>query len=81
MTTKIVLCPTLRRAFYEWHRLADTYPDYWVNVCEKPMSLTSVLGTKYIFCSVNEVDKLAGHKSDDFVAIDEISPRPESEET
>ena len=71
MKTEIVLCPTLRRAFYEWHRLADTYPDMWVNVCRKPMSLTSKMGVKYIFCSDNETDKLKGFHAD-FTSIDDI---------
>lgn len=72
MKTKIVLCPTLRFAFYEWHRLADTYSYMWVEICRKPMSLTSVTGTKYIFCSINETDKLKGFYDEVFINIDEI---------
>jgi len=78
MTTKIVLCPTLRFAFYEWHRLADAYSDMWVDVCRKPMSLTSKMGVKYIFCSENEMDKLKGFHGD-FISWDEIEPQ-ESED-
>ena len=79
MTTKIVICPTLRRAFYEWNRLADTYPDMWVDVCRNPMSLTSKYGVKYIFHSENETYKLRGYHAD-FISIDEFDMKSESEE-
>ena len=78
MKTKIVLCPTLRFAFYEWQRLADTYADMWVNVCRKSMSLTSKTGVKYIFRSENEMDKLKGFHGD-FISWDEVDPQ-ESED-
>lgn len=71
MKTKIVLCPTLRYAFYEWLRLADTYYDMWADICRKPMSLTSKTGVKYIFCSENETDKLKGFNGD-FIRLDEV---------
>ena len=79
MKTKIVLCPTLRVAFYEWHRLADTYSYMWVEICRKPMSLTSITGTKYIFCSENETDKLKGLRVD-FIGIDEIELQAKEKE-
>ena len=72
MKTIIVLCPTLRRALNEWHRLADTYPDMWINVRRKPMSLTSKYGVKYIFFSENEPEKIRGLYGD-IVSIDDIS--------
>lgn len=78
MKTEIVLCPTLRRAFYEWHRLADTYPDMWTDICRNPMSLTSIYGVKYIFRSDNEPDKLYGFHGD-VIVVDEFE-LPESEE-
>lgn len=78
MKTEIVLCPTLRRAFYEWHRLVNAYPDMWTDVCRKPMSLTSIYGVKYIFRSENETDKLRGLHVD-IISIDEL-PNAESEE-
>jgi len=71
MKTKIVLCPTLRRAVYEWHRLADTYPDMWVDICRKPMSLTSVLGVKYVFHSETETDIIKGLRGD-LISVDEF---------
>ena len=74
MKTKIVVCPTLRYAFYEWHRLADTYSDMWANICRKPMSLTSKMGVKYIFLSENETDKLKGFHGE-FISWDEVEPQ------
>lgn len=71
MKTKIVICPTLRRAFYEWHRLADTYADMWVDIRRKPMSLTSALGVKYVFCSEAETDIIKGLHGD-LISIEEI---------
>jgi len=71
MKTIIVSCPTLRRAFYEWHRLADNYPDIWINVCRKPMSLTSKYGVKYIFRSENEIHELKGFRGD-IIAVDDL---------
>lgn len=76
MKTEIVLCPSLRRAFYEWHRLADTYPDMWIDVCRKPMSLTSIYGVKYIFCSENEQYKLRGFHGD-IISFDEFEIEPQ----
>lgn len=73
MKTKMVVCPTLRRAFYEWHKLADTYSDMWINICRKPMSLTSKTGVKYIFCSENETYKLKGFH-EDFIRWDMVEP-------
>ena len=75
MKTKIVLCPTLKFASYEWHRLVDTYPDMWVKVSKRnPMSLTSKYGVKYVFYSENETDKLKGLRGD-FISWNEIDPR------
>lgn len=73
MKTKIVLCTTLRYAFYEWHRLADTYSDMWVNVGRKPMSLTNRMGVKYIFLSENEIDRLKGFNGD-IIGCNEVEP-------
>lgn len=73
MKTKIVVCPTLRYAFYEWHRLVDTYSDMWAYICRKPMSLTSRMGVKYIFLSENETDKLKGFRGD-IIGVDEVNP-------
>lgn len=42
------------------------------------MSLTSKMGTKYIFCSENETYKLKGFHGD-FISWDEVDPR-ESED-
>ena len=78
--TKIVICPTLRRAFYEWQRLANTYPDMWTNICKNPMCLTSTTGTKYIFHLEDELNKLRGCHAD-FISIDEFEMNIESEET
>lgn len=78
MKTKIILCPTLRFAFYEWHRLANMYSDMWVNVCRKPMSLTSRMGVKYIFHLENEMDKLKGFHGD-FIRWDEVDPQERDE--
>ena len=71
MKTEIILCPTVRVALYAWHRLTDTYPDMFVNICRNPMSLTSITGTKYIFCPENETYKLKGLRCD-FISIDEF---------
>lgn len=79
MKTKIVVCPTLRYAFYEWHRLADKYSDMWVNICRKPMSLTSKMGVKYIFCSEDEVDKLKGFHGH-IIGVGTVNPHEGSEE-
>lgn len=76
MKTKIVVCPTLKYAFYEWHRLADKYSDMWTYICRKPMSLTSKMGIKYIFISENETDKLKGFHGD-FIRLDEVNPLEE----
>ena len=67
----IIVCPTLRRAFYEWHRLAENCTEMWVDVCRKPMSLTSVTGTKYIFHSENEQRYLYGTNAN-IIAIDDF---------
>jgi len=69
--TRIILCPTLRRAYYEWHKLATTYPDMWIKCCRNPMSLTSVTGIKYMFYLENEIDKLRGRRAD-FISVDDI---------
>lgn len=71
MVTKIVLCPTLRHAFLEWHRLADKYFDIWANIRRKPMSLTSKMGVEYIFYTENEVSTLRGYHGD-FIGIDDV---------
>ena len=71
MKTKIIIFPTLRYAFYEWHRLIDTYPDSWVEVCRKPMSLTTKDGTNYVFHSESEVYCLKGCHAE-FISPDEI---------
>jgi len=73
MKTKMVVCPTLRFAFYEWHRLANTYSNMWADICRKPMSLTSKTGVKYIFCSENETHKLKGFH-EDFIRWDMVEP-------
>ena len=77
MKTKIILCSSLKFAFYEWHRLADKYYNMWANICRKPLSLTSTTGTKYIFWPEYEIDKL--DISGDFISVNEVNPQ-ESEE-
>jgi hypothetical protein len=44
----------------------------WVNMNRKnPMSLTSISGTKYIFITENEMDRLLGFNTD-IISIDEF---------
>ena len=73
MKTKIVICPTLERALYEWRRFANAYPDMWIDVRRRPMTLTSKTGVTYIFHSKAEVDKLKGYHAD-FISCDEVDP-------
>ena len=61
---RIVMCNTLRRAFYEVNELAHKYPDLWIEKNRKPLSLTSIFGVRYIFHSETEVYALRGSRSD-----------------
>lgn len=64
MKTRLIVFPTMKQAVYTWHRLAAMYPDMWIKRHKNPLSLTSILGTKYEFCSDPEPDKLMGRHAD-----------------
>lgn len=68
---KIVLCDTLRRAFYWFNELAYKYPDLWIKKSREPMSLTSTYGVRYIFRSKTEFDKIRGARAD-IISIDKV---------
>lgn len=71
MITKVVVCDSLREAFYYWHKFAAKYYDTWVEVHRKPMSLVSNTH-KYIFHSQFETDYLRRYSKDDFVSANEF---------
>ena len=71
MRSFIILCPTMQQAYHVRDELLDTYPTVWIKSRNKPMSLTSITGTKYRFLSENEADKLWGLCAD-IIYIDDL---------
>ena len=78
--TRIVMCPTYRRAVYEWERLLRTYPDMWTNVKRNYLSMTNVItGTTYIFHAETEGQRELLGFHGDVVSLDEFELEEEDE--
>jgi len=76
MVEKYVLFPTLRKAINEFERLQKTYPNMLVKAQIHPMTLESVHGVRYIFCTETEADKMRGTTAEFIslgVAVNELS--------
>ena len=69
MIDKIVLCNTLRSAFYWFNELNRKYPSLWIAKSRESMSLTSTYMVRYIFCSATQADKLRATRSE-IISID-----------
>lgn len=78
--TTVVMCPTYRRAIYEWERLLRIYPDLWTNIKRSHLSMTNVItGTTYIFHAETEGQRVLLGFHGDVVSIDEFELEEEDE--
>ena len=68
--TVIILCPTFRRAVYEWERLAEL--PLWAKVNKPQLTLTSIFGNTWKFVVETEGQRgLRGYHGE-IISVDDF---------
>ena len=68
--TVIILCPTVRRAVYEWERLAQL--PFWMAISKSKLTLTSIFGNTWKFVGETEGQRgLRGYHAE-IISVDDL---------